>query len=405
MRFRRVCLLLCVLSLTGCAEVLPGMLRESSVPDSAPDQQQSGTPSGLSQTCDSCKNTESQPRPRFVLVPVRADTVVKLSNEADSQFDSLADLPGILPSDVPPEYLIGPGDIVYVTVWDHPELTSVGNMAGPLVDPVQYGHIVDPDGKMYFPYAGRVQAAGISCRELRETLVQALQPSIKNAQVEVKILVHHAERILVTGEVKNPQTLQLNEYPQGVLEAINFAGGLTANASRRRLLLIRQGKTYQINFAKLLSGALAEYNVKLEPGDILNVPDQSLDEVFVLGEVTTPQPVFMKQDRISVFDALTQAGGLDRGRAKGSGVLIFRSNSAVGQKNQPPGPPTVYAIDLSNPEGVLVASRFPLRAFDVVYVSPTLLASYNDVINQILPTVTTVFELMEINSLSKTNTY
>jgi polysaccharide biosynthesis/export protein len=111
----------------------------------------------------------------------------------------------------------------------------------------------------------------------------------------------------------------------------------------------------------------------------------------MLGAVTKQTPLAMTQASLTLMEALTDAGGLDVTRASGAGVLVFRLPAGA----KPGAEADVYAIDMSTPQGVLLASQFPLRPRDVVYVQATEFAQYNAVINQLLPTITAVFELTE----------
>ncbi|HSW13879.1 MAG TPA: hypothetical protein VLI06_13630, partial [Solimonas sp.] len=124
-------------------------------------------------------------------------------------------------------------------------------------------------------------------------------------------------------------------------------------------------------------------------GDIVHVPDAADDQIFVLGEVAKPAPVRMRQRVATLTEVLTAAGGLDHTRADDSGVLVFRRPDRTAEKPQA----TIFALDMSRPEGMLLASEFELAPRDVVYVKATGFAQYNSVIGQLLPTITAVFQL------------
>lgn len=199
----------------------------------------------------------------------------------------------------------------------------------------------------------------------------------------------------VTGAINKPGTITLNNTSQGVLQAIDLAGGLAPGASHRRAILIRHGKRYVIDLAGLLSGDRVVPNPVLEAGDSIHIPDNSGDAVFMLGSVAKQAPIVIQQNSLTLLNAITQAGGLDQTTANDSGVLVFRMAATPGQ------PSTIYALDLSKAANVFLASQFHLDPRDVVYVESTGFAKYNAVISQILPTVTTVFQLAELKNLTK----
>ncbi|NGY04522.1 polysaccharide biosynthesis/export family protein [Solimonas terrae] len=294
-------------------------------------------------------------------------------------------LPAADPTQPPLDYRIGPGDVLQIVVWDHIELT---NPFGAVTrDPVTAGQLVSADGMVFFPYAGLVRAGGKTIEQVRSELTDRLRSVVTKPQVDVRVVAYRSGRIQVTGEVAQPGLVTLDDTTKGVLEAINERGGLNPAASRRDALLVRGGTTYTIDLAGLLSGARPAINPALEPGDIIHVPDTSNDQVFVLGEVTKQGPVVMGQQQMTLIEALTKTGGLDQLSANDSGVLVFRKPA------EPNKPAEVFTLDLSQPAGLLLAGEFDLDARDVVYVKATKFAQYNLIIREILPTVTTVFQI------------
>jgi polysaccharide export outer membrane protein len=284
------------------------------------------------------------------------------------------------------EYVIGAGDVLSVIVWEHPELTIP---MGEFRDPVQGGRLVAADGTLFYPYAGALKVAGKTCAQVQSEITRALARVIKEPQVEVRVAGFRSRRIQVSGEVRQPGVVTLDDLPKGVLEALNERGGLTETASRREALLIRDGQTHRIRLAALLSGARPGSNPQLRAGDIVHVPHASEDQVFVLGEVGQPAPVPIQNGFMTLTEALTISGGLDRLTANDSGVLVFRRAAAAdGGKG-----PTVFRLDLSEPEGLLLAGEFELQPRDVVYVKATAFAQYNSVINQLLPTISAIFQV------------
>jgi polysaccharide export outer membrane protein len=288
------------------------------------------------------------------------------------------------------DYRIGPGDVLTVIVWDHPELT---NPTGEFRDPVSSGRLVTPDGYMFYPHAGTVLVAGKTVNEVRNHLTERLSKVIQSPQVDVRVAAFRAQRIQVTGEVKQPGIVALDDTSKGVLEAIGERGGLTTEASRRVVILQRGGQTYRLDLAGLLSGTRPVINPVILPGDVIHVPDAGTDRVFVMGEVKASAPVTMLQNGLTLTEALTSVGGLDRVSARDSGVLVFRRGKEVADSV-----PTIFVLDMGKPEGMLLANEFELAPRDVVYVKATAFAKYNAVINQLLPTISAVFQIDRLTS-------
>ena len=376
----------------GCSDIIPGL----NIRSSGAEEHQYSIVSN--QDGSGYNVVPGSNLPPYRLIELSPDVLKALESNRPPEFD--ATLPAILPSDVPPEYLIGPGDILYVTVWDHPELTTP---SGPVTDLASVsslvqtqqnyvqGRLVAADGTLFFPYVGLIGVAGRTTAEVRSYLADHLKHVINNPQVDVRIIAFRASRAEVTGEVVKPGTINLDDTPKGVIQAINLCGGLSPSASRRRAVLVRRGQSYQVDLGGLISGGKPVSNPRLFPGDVLHIPDQSEDQVFVLGAVAKQEPVAMQQIALSLIQTLTEAGGLDYTRGRQTGVMVFRRQ----QSGTTPGI-DVFTLDMSKPEGVLLASEFSMQPRDIVYVQQTAFAQYNSVITQLLPTVSTIFELNQL---------
>jgi len=367
--------------LTGCTSIMPGMNVHIGGPGPHP------YGAIVTQSSTGARKVLS-----YRVIPVTAQVVSSLlirPNPLDDPPAGAPPLKPLLPSTVPPDYQVGPGDLLSITIWDHPELNAP---AGPQSqNPTFDGELVAADGTIYYPYVGTFEAAGMTEGELREYLTAHLKSVIQQPQVGVRVVSYGSERIEITGEVMRPGTITLGNIPEGILQAIDAAGGLSPAASRRHAILVRHGVRYEIDLAGLLSGSRLVPNPELERGDVIHIPDQSADQIFMLGAVTSPRPLAMTQDSMTLIEALTSAGGLNSLTASGSGVLVFRLPPHAARDAEA----SVYTINLSTPQGVLLASQFPLQPRDVVYVQATEFAQYNSVINQLLPTITAVFELSE----------
>lgn len=375
----------CLLALSGCSEILPGL---NITTESGHNQYKVvKTTSGKYEVQPEHPNGKV---PDYRILPITANLIVAQA-EARPE-DVNASLPALKPGATPPAYRIGPGDVINVTVWDHPELTLP---AGTTSQNATFnGQLVASDGTMYYPFAGTFKVAGMTAEQLRKYLTNRLKTYIQNPQVDVRIVSYVADRVEVTGEVAHPGTITLNNTAQGVLQAIDLAGGLTGGASRRRAILIRHGKRYDIDLAGLLSGDRVVPNPMLMPGDSIHIPDQSGDQVYMLGAVGKRAPITIQQASLTLLQALTDAGGLDSNSANDAGVLVFRLS------DNPDTPASIFTLDLSKATSVFLASQFQLQPRDVVYVKSTAFYKYNSIINQLLPTVSSIFYL---NQLRTTN--
>lgn len=203
------------------------------------------------------------------------------------------------------DYLVGPQDVLTVTVFGEPELSGK--------------YTVEQDGTFTFPQIGRVKAGGSTLRGLEQDLKAKLADGyLKNPQVAVAIENYRSQRILVMGEVRSPGEYQLNGE-MTLLSALARAGSTTPSASREATV-VRPRKNpkpdeepsvvMRIDLADLQAGNMA-LNIQLQDGDTVNV--LKAQSVFVTGQVKSPGQ-YTVEPGTTVRQALSLAGGLtDRG--------------------------------------------------------------------------------------------
>ena len=280
-----------------------------------------------------------------------------------------------------PDYKIGPGDILSIIVWDHPELTTP---AGQYRSADQAGTVVTEDGTIYYPYVGALQVAGKTTRQVRDLLASRLSKFIEKVQLDVRMAAFRSKRVYVVGEVIKPGLQEVTDIPMTVLEAVNRAGGFGPEADHSRVLLTRKGTTYRVDIQAMYEAGATEQNALLEPGDILNVQDRSFNKIFVLGEVAKPGSLIMTKRRSTLAEALSDAGYIAQDRSNPKWIYVMRGDSDV---------PELFHLDGSSPDSMLLADRFTLQPRDIVYVDTADVVRWNRVVTNILPTAQTLFQL------------
>ncbi|MBS0367650.1 MAG: polysaccharide biosynthesis/export family protein [Proteobacteria bacterium] len=280
----------------------------------------------------------------------------------------------------PPDYKIGPGDILTIIVWDHPELTTP---AGQYRSADQAGTVVSENGTIYYPYVGVLQVSGKTTRQIREMLVSKLSKYIEKAQIDVRMAAFRSQRVYVVGEVSKPGQQYITDIPMTVLEAVNLAGGFTPEADYSNVLLTRKGVTYRVDIQAMYDNGATEQNTLLEAGDILNVSDRSFNKVFILGEVTKPGSLVMTKKRSTLAEALADAGYISQDRSNPKWIYVMRGEGET---------PELFHLDGSSPDSMLLADKFPLRPRDIVYVDAADVVRWNRVITNILPTAQMLYQ-------------
>jgi len=291
--------------------------------------------------------------------------------------DALADSPENY------DYEVGVGDVLQITVWDHPELTIP---AGSQRSAQESGNLVHSDGSIFYPYVGKVHVEGMKVTEIREMITDRLDDYIESPQVDVAVAGFRSKKIYVTGAVGTPGTYPITNLPMRLVDAISAAGGISDNANWSQVILTRDGKEFRLSLRDIYENGNAAQNVLLRPGDVVNVSRAEDNKIFVLGEVNRPQSVPMGRNGMSLAEALSDTGGLDEREADASGIFVFRKASP-GQEHGI----DVYQLNAKDAAALVLADSFQLQPRDIVYVTAAPLARWNRVLSLLVPSVTALY--------------
>jgi polysaccharide export outer membrane protein len=239
------------------------------------------------------------------------------------------------------------------------------------------GYTVDAGGRIQYAYIGPLKVEGLTEMEARDALAEKLSRYVRQPQVTLRIQTYRSKRVYLDGAVRNPGVQVLNDMPMTLPEAINRAGGFTPTADRSSVAITRGDKTVVVDIPDMIAKGVNPDNIELRRGDLVRVFAQTDTKVYVFGEVQRPGSLTFNNGRMSLNEALGDAGGISQTSGDASQVFVVRGRDV--------GKPVVFHLNAGSPAAMATADGFELKPNDVVFVDASALVRWSRVIGLLVP--------------------
>jgi len=303
------------------------------------------------------------------------DKVVNTLVESEQQgkFDDL------FPGHGSNKYGIGPGDLIEITIWEAPPAMLFGGRNATTIGATSTSsvtlppQIVDSDGSIVIPFAGRVIVKGHTLKEIENFIVKKLQGKANQPQILVRIVQNNTSTVTVVGEVNTSMMMPLTPKGEHLLDAIAAGGGVKKDVDRTAVQITRENVTGMMPLGSVIRDP--KQNILLAPGDIVTAVYQP-QAFSILGQTGKNEEIPFEAQGISLAQALARSGGLNENLADASGIFVFRFEdvntfnsfgNTVASANGTV--PAVYSVDLKDPASFFVTQNFPIRNHDVIYIA------------------------------------
>jgi len=314
----------------------------------------------------------------------------------------------VLPEQASPVYVVGPGDVLQVFVWEAPPAALFGTT---VLDPRAGAattretsfpeQVVEEDGTLKVPFAGEVPVAGRSPQQIEEEIVQRLTGKANQPQVLVRVTRNVSSNATVVGEVAQSLRMPLTPMGERLLDALATAGGVRQPVDKITIQLSRDGQVLAMPLDTIIQDP--RQNIFLQPGDVITALHQPLS-FTALGATGRNEEINFEAKGITLAQALGRIGGLQDMRADAKGVFIFRFEDPAaveaGDKPLPHTPegkiPVVYRANLKDPRIFLMAQNFPMQDKDVVYVANATVAELQKFMSLLTSSIFSVVNVLAL---------
>jgi polysaccharide export outer membrane protein len=311
---------------------------------------------GMAMVCVGCSETlvTHDPSNRFVKDDTPHQTVGsdRATSEALEKFGA-----------APSRYTLGPGDVISVIVWAHPELSGK--------------QTIGPDGTVQVPFVGTIEVSNLTADEVSAKLTRVLSDYYAGPPAATTTINSYAgNNIIVLGHVAKPGLLHFADSPT-LLEVLARAGAQNSpkqdiSGVLTRCAIFRGNESaVWMDLRPLLRGDAPFLNIRLRPNDLVYVPDSD-EQVYVMGQVKNPG-VYPLTPNMSFLSAIAQAGGTNDNAQAGK-IIISRPSQNIQR-----------VIDLKTFVNGDHGVNYSLEAGDIVYVPKSGLAKVGYVLQQINP--------------------
>ena len=278
---------------------------------------------------------------------------------------------------------VGAGDLLEVSIWEAAPATlfsttptmSAGSNAIATSHPTTLPEQpVDDEGFILVPFAGRVPASGKTLQQIEFEITSRLKGKANQPEVLVRMTRNFSSNATVVGEVNLSTRVQLVPGNERLLDALAAAGGVRQPVNKMTIQVTRADNVFSLPLETIIRDP--KQNVPLVPGDVVTALFQPYS-FTALGATGKNEEVNFETQGITVAQALARSGGLIDQRSNPKGVFIFRfePKQALDWPHQPVKTtaddlvPTVFRLDLTDPNSFFLIQNFPIENKDILYVS------------------------------------
>jgi len=306
----------------------------------------------------------------MALVDISAPMISKLAEDnrlANEHVATLANLGGggpALGNDV-----VGPGDILSIGVYEvgvglFGGMTPTGDSLYPAARGEEFAAVpVDRNGAIKLPYIGELTVTGHTPAEIAHMIERGYADRSQSPQALVILKKNMSNTVYVTGDIRKPGRIELSLRGERLLSAIAEAGGTVSQTQDMVVRVTRDGEVVEERLDRIRAGAAND--IVLHANDVVELIKEP-QTYTVFGAVTKVTQVPFDQTELTLAEAIARAGGPNDALANPKAIFLFRY---VHPLDGGEAKPTIYRLNLMQPQSYFLSQKFVMQDKDVLYIS------------------------------------
>lgn len=264
---------------------------------------------------------------------------------------------------------IGKGDTLKISVIETPPailFTGTGDTGAPKTGLTELPVvIVDSQGYISLPFVGDIKAINRNPSQVQKEIVEKLSGIANRPQVIVTVLEKRSSSVTVIGDQFSGK-MPITAKGERLLDAVTMLGNNMYDIRDTLIQITRNNKIDQIPLSLVLSNP--KFNIHLQQDDVVTLINKP-SSFISMGATGSTKEVRFEAIGINLSQALARIGGLRDSQANAKGVFVFRYQDTINTSKSQERVPTVYQIDLSDPNSLFIMNNFQIQNNDIVYVA------------------------------------
>ncbi|MWP46708.1 polysaccharide biosynthesis/export family protein [Gilliamella sp. Pas-s27] len=225
--------------------------------------------------------------------------------------------------------------------------------------------VVDSKGFISLPFVGNMKVVNKTPKQIQKEIIEKLSGIANRPQIIVTVLEKRSSTVTVIGD-KFSGKMPITAKGECLLDAVTMLGSNMYDIKDTLIQITRNNKVNEIPLSLVLSNP--RFNIHLQKDDVITLINKP-NSFISMGAIGSTKEVKFEAIGINLSQALARIGGLRDNQSDARGVFVFRYQENLSIDNRKELIPTIFQIDLNNPNSLFVMKNFRIKNDDIVYIA------------------------------------